>query len=117
MKATNKKSILVIGSGRLEVRVFDELSQYFGSAGDYGIEHISSKEFKENEETIVQEASFQNTRAVLQTHGIDKASVIVLVDSDDEINIHLLLAILKIRDSVPIIATFFHDKLVASRER
>lgn len=116
MNATNKRNILVIGSGRLEVRVLDELQKFFGLRG-YSINHIPSKEFKENEDTIVQEASFQNTKSVLQSRGIDSAATVVLVDSDDDINIHLLLAVLKLRNSVPVFATFFHDKLVSSLER
>lgn len=117
MNSNDKKTILVIGSGRLVVRVLEDLNQYFTTTGSYKVEHISSKEFKENEDTIVQEASFQNTKKVLRARGIDMAKAVVLVDSNDDINIHLLLAILKLRGSMPIVATFFHDKLVASLER
>ncbi len=115
MKASNKPPILVIGAGRLITRVLHELSLHFGS--DHTIVHIPSKAFKENEETDVQEASIQSAAKILKSHSIEQAKAVILADSSDEINMHLLLTVLKLRQSVPIVATFFHDEIVSNLEQ
>ncbi len=118
MSAPHKPPILVIGAGRLVTRVLDELAHHFGT--NYEIVCIPSKTFKENEETDVQEASIHSAEKILRDHRIAEARAVVLADNSDEgdeINMHLLLTILKLREAVPIVATFFHDKIVSSLER
>lgn len=114
METFGKKLLLIIGSGRLVSRVEEELQKHFGSK--YRVGRIFSKEFRENDETEVQEASIENAKNILKNHNIDSASAVVIADGSDDINLHILLAVLKLRGSIPVVATFMHDKIVSALE-
>lgn len=102
------KSIMVLGSGRLAYR----LTKLFREKMVDVVE-VSSKEFKEREETVAQESSMDYARELLIKKGINDVSTICLVDGDDAVNIYLLMATLAVRENIPIYATFFDENLVS----
>lgn len=105
---TEGKSVLVLGSGRLAHRTMKLLKER-------GVEvaHINHKDFREIEETEVEESSMDYARELLVRKGIEKVSAVFLVDSEDAVNIYLLMAVLAVREDVLICATFFNESLVS----
>lgn len=105
----DKKSVMVLGSGRLAhriIKIFKERS--------VEVVHISPREFKEIEETEAQESSMDYAGELLIQKGINNVSAVCLVDSEDAVNIYLLMAVLAVREDASIYATFFNENLVSS---
>ena len=101
------KNLFVIGSGRLAHRLYKIFNK-----SNVGVVHIKSEEFKEIEETTVQESSMSYARDLLINKGIMDASTVCIVDGEDAINIYLLMAVLSVHQTVPIYTTFFNENLV-----
>src|SRR3989344_1248699 len=101
--------VMILGSGRLAYRLIKLLRHE-----RVEILHLDSKEFKEMEETDVQESSMEYARGLLLQKGIGKAMAVCVVDSHDAVNIHLLMAVLAARENVPVHVTFFNQNLVSA---
>ena len=102
------RKVIVIGSGRLAHRLTKILRD-----GKVSVTEVSSKEFKDREETTVQESSMDYARDLLLKRGIADAQSVCVVDSEDAVNIYLLMAVLSARENVPVFATFFNESLVS----
>lgn len=100
-------SVMILGSGRLS----DKLVKLFKKSNIKTVE-VGSKEFKEREETEVQESSMDYARSLLIQKGIENVSSVCIVDVDDAVNIYLLMAVLAVRENMPIYAAFFNEGLV-----
>ena len=100
--------VIVLGSGRLAHR----LTKLFLER-NIGVVEVGSKEFKEIEETAVQESSMDYARELLIKKGIMNASAVCIVDTEDAVNTYLLMAVLAARENVPVYATFFNENIVA----
>ena len=103
------KSVMILGSGRLAMRLKRILL-------DNGlvVTEVYSEEFKERKETEVEESSMNYARAKLLEKGINNASAVCVVDKEDAVNIYLLLATLSAKESIPIFASFFNESLVSA---
>jgi len=102
------KSVMILGSGRLSHR----LSRFFRERAVNVIE-IGSKEFKEIDETEIQESSMDYAQDLLIKKRINNVSAVCIVDSEDAVNLYLLMAVLAVREDVSVYATFFNDNLVS----
>lgn len=103
-----EKTILILGSGRLAHKT----AKLFRDQG-FEATQVSSREFVEIEETEVEESSMDYARTVLVKNGIEKVSAVCVVDSDDAVNVYLLMAALAARRDVPVYAAFFNESLVS----
>lgn len=99
---------MILGSGRLASR----LAKILKKNGQKVIS-VASREFKEIEETEVQESSMDYARDLLKKRQIANVSSVCIVDADDAINIYLLMAVLSIREEIPICAAFYNESLVS----
>lgn len=101
-------SVMILGSGRLSYR----LTKSFDDRGLRAI-CVGSKEFKEVEETEVQESSMDYAKALLAKRGIGDISAICIVDGEDAVNIYLLMAVLATRNDIPIFISLFNENLIS----
>lgn len=104
----NKGPVIILGSGRLANRLV-----HLFKASNLETTNIDSANFREIGETSVQESSMDYAREFLIKEGVAKASSVCIVDSEDAVNIFLLMAVLAVREDASILATFFNESLVS----
>jgi Trk K+ transport system NAD-binding subunit len=98
--------VLVLGTGHL---VYEALRQL--EKDGYQTKHIPSNRFREQEGTPVEEESLDYARAVLEEVGINEASAVCLLDQQDRVNLHLLLAALACEKDIPAIVALRNEEM------
>ena len=103
-----KRTILVLGSGHLACQAIKKLKK----AG-YETLRVPSSKFREQEDTPVDETSMDYARAVLEENNIGKVLAVFIVDDNDRINLHLLLATLSFELGIPITISLLDERIAA----
>lgn len=99
---------MILGSGRLANR----LRKFFVEK-EIAVVEVRSEEFKDINETVVEESSMDYACEKLVASGVNQASAVCIVDGEDAVNIYLLMAVLAINENVPIYASFFNESLIS----
>jgi voltage-gated potassium channel Kch len=99
-----KCDVLILGSGHLAYRV-----EKLASAGGYKTCHIHAKEFDPN-------PAYSPYERILRAIGdIDLSAITMtyIIDSSDDFNLEVLIAIMTLSRDVPVTAALFNEKLAS----
>lgn len=104
-----KKTVLIIGSGHLVLRLKKLIP-----ADKYDVIHITLDDINSH---TASDSLIENLEAF--TTGIDlaSASMVYLIDIQDEINLQLIIALISLHRDIPITAALFNENLTPHLQR
>ncbi|MBI5733247.1 NAD-binding protein [Candidatus Jorgensenbacteria bacterium] len=102
----NQRNILVIGTGHLA----DMTTEKLKNAG-FLVGRIKSKTFQFNEDSDIQEESLTYAEEKLKEGGVQSAVAACIVDNDDAVNMHIMLATMRVRIDMPVFVSLLNDTL------